>query len=961
MSVQKMRRIAKIFAEGDGANNNSGVPTRANWQGLGNLIASNNVFAVCNITANSGNPARPRVITAQDFGFFFNDRNTAIRGVEAEWRDMVRNTNNTSSNVPNIPSTALRLIHPTSNWMNHAGIRPTQSGSVAGIYTPSNVLSVTVASTELIHYLCQPLNNVTITGTLPPGIEKIGNTYYLKWGIGKITADQVMSANFGVQVDYAKNSGTNAGRINADYIALSVYYETPKYSLTVAQTSNVLKNENFTATITLKNTNNANNGVAVPVTVVLPAGTEFVSSNNKDYSEKDRYNNRWNAALSGPNGSTTLTITLRATTTGVKQVKATEVYTGTNNTGTTTAIEETYTIKSNLQGDINLVRGEDFAYTITIDTNQDLIKNKTVNIPLNEGVLLRRIQNINGTYDSRTGIWNATFVNRKATLTLNLTAISPGDFTQQVTLGTNVFLQNFTIIGQEVTRCNYSIIEPPESFFRFLEDGELYNLSTICTVKDTYLNSIYNGVKNNKIGVLIGENEVLGTRCSSVNSLQEIYVEFTYNKDLPLRIIIYGQYLELDLTNSMLFGAWQLKQGPYSESEYENPVILFDNLESLIENVDYTSTTIPTRRSTAKYNFKDINFAGLESDENLIKRGIAISFDYEIESELIVESQLHSDRSTNRRSVILNPNNNFCIIGDLTEKWGLKSHEINLNRFSFDLKFINSTIQNQDVSIKNVCLILFYEKDITEGALGFTLEGEHCRDYGIFMLKDLDDWGGANNKIDRLNLKGSDGELGTGSNIEAKTINVPFEVEGDTVEEAELLFQKAVQWITKDTNKGIIPSKQELIFDSAKNISYMVIPEGGFKKKYNIATIESTANFLILDGVGFSRETKVTGPVGVNNGLRNVYPVLQVVCLGGPVKIVESVDKQEMTLSGNWENGRILTIDCYKRTIFDNLGNNHTNKATLSWGWFGLLGEYDFSSLSENCIVEKVIFKEGIG
>lgn len=953
MAVKNIKKIGQSFSQ-DEPKHVSGKATQVQFSSLSNLAANDDKVATAKVTESSGQTPKAVALKITNFGFNINNPNATIKGIEAQWEDFVRNNSDGTTLVPNIPSTTLKLLNITGGKsITDSGISPTipSSGKIGDFTVAQGVIT---ASTERTHYIGTPFPNVIING--------VKQTLYNLWGASKITPAQVNSTTFGVTLDYAKNKGSYPGKINVDYIALNVYYEDPEYSLKIEQNSTSLINGTVTATITLKNINNAYNGVAIPVTLTLPNGLEYVSSDTSSgkYGSYDKFTNKWDAKLTGANGSAVLKLTLKATKLGSQQIKAVEYYTKKAATGTTNVITESYTIKSNYGSDISVIEGEDFTYTITVETNQDIIKNKTADIALNSGVILRKVSSQNGNYNIKTGKWNLTFSNRKATITFYLTAVAPGDYIQKVSLDTNLFSQNFIIIGQEVTHCSHSIIEPPESFFQFLEDGEIYTLSAYCIVNDTYLQSIYNGVKNNKIGVLIGENEVLGTRCLNVNTdiPERIYVEFTYNEDSPLKIIIYGQYLELDLTNSMTFGAWELKKGPYIDEDYQNPVILFPNLQSLIENIDYTSTTIPTRRSTAKYNFKNIDFAGLESDKYLIKRGIGICFDFEIENEIIVEAQIHSDKSSTRRSVILNPESNFVILGDLTEKWGLKSHEINLNNFSFDLKFINTSIVNQEIKIKNVNIILFYEKDTTGGSRYFLLDGEPSYEYGIFLL-DAEDEGGANNKLEKLSLKGSDGELGTGSTIEAKTIPLKFNIGADTLEEAEILFQKAVQWLTKDRDKRLIPAKQELILSWAQNISYLVVAEGSFKKKYNVSTIESQVDFVVLDGIGYSRENKVTGPTGVNNGLTTVYPTLQVICLGGPISIFESVDQQEMILP-SFENGRILTIDCDKRTIFDDLGNDHTNKVSLSWGWFGLLSDYDFSS-SENCYVEKVMFKEGIG
>ena len=486
MVIQTALKIGRSFTKPAGRPEfKNGKAVEVEFSGLSNLSINDDKVATAKITASGGQTPRAVPILAKDFGFNFPDRNTAIRGISAQWEDWIRNTSGGTNGVPNISGTSLKLLIggvETGNNLVSSGVQPTNSasgvlgGSVAS-GTGINGLPInqgtTVASTEKTHYLSKPISNVTgtVSGT---GIEKVGTTVYSRWGIAKITADQVMNANFGVRLDYASNSGTNPGIINVDYIALAVYYETPEYSMTVSQTGTVLKNGDFNVSITLKNTNNANNGVAIPVTVALPAGAEYVSHNTgKDNvgGSFDKYSNTWQAKLTGANGSAVLNLTLKATTTGTKQVKATEYYTKKAATGTINVIVDTYTIKTNFPTDLNLTRGQDFSYTVTVETNQDLVKTKVIDLPLNNGVLLTKYSSPNCTYDIKTGKWNVTLVNRKATITFYLTVISQGDFEQTITLGDQVFIQNFTISSEPVTHVSYSIIEPPESFFQFLEDG----------------------------------------------------------------------------------------------------------------------------------------------------------------------------------------------------------------------------------------------------------------------------------------------------------------------------------------------------------------------------------------------------------------------------------------------------------------------------------------------------------
>jgi hypothetical protein len=147
-----------------------------------------------------------------------------------------------------------------------------------------------------------------------------------KWGASKLYPSILNSSDpndlrFAVSL---KNIGTSDHLARAYVLGLKAYFTNPTYSESAAlyqggaKVSSVNQGQQFNYTLTLKNTNSIHNGVAIPVSLVLPSGISYVSATGNG-----TYNNatgKWNATL--VNGTATLTLTLVATTPSTKVVNA---------------------------------------------------------------------------------------------------------------------------------------------------------------------------------------------------------------------------------------------------------------------------------------------------------------------------------------------------------------------------------------------------------------------------------------------------------------------------------------------------------------------------------------------------------------------------------------------------------------------------------------------------------------
>ena len=237
----------------------------------------------------------------------------------------------------------------------------------------------------------------------------------------------VNSGNFGVGINYPKNTSTNPGDLALDYILVTVNYTLPTYSVNMTTPEAKVLGEPVTFEITVNNTNAINPGGTVTVNITIPSGLVYMS-----HSGPGTYSSGvWAAQLT--NSTAKLYLTFNTTSVGSKSLKATEASTGVNITRSVTVNNPTYVLSSTLPA--NEVQLNKFDYQIKITVNSDAITTTEVNIPFPAG--LDYISSTgNGTYNISTGIWAVSFVNREATLTITASASSTGTLTQTITHAT---------------------------------------------------------------------------------------------------------------------------------------------------------------------------------------------------------------------------------------------------------------------------------------------------------------------------------------------------------------------------------------------------------------------------------------------------------------------------------------------------------------------------------------------
>jgi len=890
----------------------AGTDTTKKWINLSRLLTSDSVWCGCeNIASKAGTRSKPSVLYGNSAGFNIH-QNSRIDRIYSYIRTYVRNPTGGYTGLLKIPFVDFYLIY--ANGGSNSGTKRYNAS------VPSNPA-----------YL------------------------YQTWSLSEIpycTPAIVNSPSFGACVNPGRNTSSNVGDMHIDYISLKVDYTDPTYSLSATLTPSQVVGGNVTYTLTLNNTNSVHQGYAIPVSISIPSGLTVVSqSGNGTYS-----NGTWNAILVG--NTATLTLTLNTTTAGNKTITSTVNFTGTNISKTTNIQSPNYTLNSTLPEFAD--DGSSFTYTLNLATNTNIITTKNVAIPLPQGVSYSN-QTGDGTYNPGTGVWAAEFTAQEATISLTFTATTVGSktFTATVDGGTPVDTATIIVLETNVTVPFSRDYLVPEDVLDYLVDGEEYTYSWYAMVEDTVLSEIYEGEKNFKIGLFQDTTETLSNRPTLLDTWTRCSVQFTHDSTKVLKLRLYGQYLEISPeTSKVTFTAFMLTHG--DDIIWTETGTLFTDPENLLLNGDYSTATLPPLTATLPFRFSN-NFAGMETDSELIVKGIGVSFDYICSGELGVLCTIDTgDGDEHYKSTVLPAGNGTCTLGGDGEYWGIPGNEGLTSQPSFLLEFLNTNNSTNDIQVKNVQFLLYTQYDQTEGATGFTYNGVHSRVHNI-NLTDNDNPVGADPKLLTLNLQGSDGAFVTGQDFQAKTLTINFALRVETLEEGYTQLQEIGEWLRNERDNAGIPIPKELVFDYTPDLTYLAILDDMIAVDLNYPFIKCKATFTIPSGVAYKEV--VDSSVGTNNGLTRAKPTITAVVTdtGEYPEVIESVSGQSLTiLDDTIPIGTVLTINVEERTITGNDNVDYTPDVSLDSRWPTIAGGGDFDfRTSTNILVTTVVFQEG--
>lgn len=864
--------------------NQYGHFTATDWANTHNLRSPDGGDATTvNLASASGTMNTPGVLVSRGAQFLDIPLNARINWVRAEWRERCTNPSGGHTGRPNIPYKWVALL-------------AVNGGQASSGKTEGNSI---------------PYDYVTRSLT------------WQRSEIPKVTPEALRSGEVGIHLGFGTNTAGNHGIVRISFKRIVVDYTPPTYSLEASVQQNKKLGENLTYTVKVTNTNNAHNGVAVPVSINLPSGLSYVSQTGNGTYNKNT--GKWNAVLSGPNGSATLTLTLKSTSVGSKSITATVDGFGTTLTRSTTILQPVFTITPNIP--VSVVSGKDLTFTVSVKVDTDAVTSRNINVAVPSGFTFKSSTG-SGSFNSSTGVWNAQFSNKTASRTFVYTAVTVGSHNIKITVSdtSTTATKTVIILSPDLTTPYYRYYELPEEIKNLMSHGKQYTVSVDCMVEDTVLPSIYDGLENFKIAIAVKnpvsgdlEDEILGSRPTELGKYQRIAVSFIYDEGINQVIKLNGQYPEISPTTSTVkYSRFAILEG--DNELFEEGLPLFDNPQALIENGDYSNVDLDANLSSGPVKFEDVNFAGREDDPNIIIKGIGVKLDYHATEDMGVTVELQHKDIKVQKSQAVPAGESTTELGGEFDKWGLT--DINLPDLSFQLKVSEINGNGSIFQVKNVRLVVYYQYDETGGNHGFIINGEHSRNYNMF-LTGLESEAGMQLELDVLELDRHDGQLILGSSIEPKKVTIPFSVVGCSLSECEERLQDAVKWMSNTFDSAKRPIPNVLSFDWNPDKKYKVILEEAVKNDFEDGHLECTAEFLLPEGLAFEEETSLGA--GVNDGLKPVSPVITIKTDGNPrilddgtpaIVLKDSISGAELTIKHAVPVGETLIVDCKNRRIY---------------------------------------------
>lgn len=604
-----------------------------------------------------------------------------------------------------------------------------------------------------------------------------------------------------------------------------------------------------------------------------------------------------------------------------------------------------YAFTSSLQS--KAITGTYISYDIGLSCTNMVDPGYSLNasVPIPAGFTLVNAVSNEGTYNATTGKWTLLLnTSQEATLNLILSPTGTGTKTQTVSLdgGTATLTSTCVISASDsegaIASHSVDLADYPDTLAN-MQDGKQYTIVTYSRVHETGVTGIHDGVKNNRISVTNNITSY-GTRATIQDSIQKITCTFIYDSNHSVVITWNDEYQSVSTNTEDREYGLCINEG-YNPIYSESTNLLTDPT-ALLDDTSSSNLTLPGASESAEYIYT-ISTVTEPTGNNPFFTGIKASLNSFSNSNSGLEAYItnEDDTESDIKTTYINKTGEISL-GDLADLWGITDSDITTHTLSIHLIFTNSSLTTQTLSYNNLSIALYYNDDQTQGAEGFILDGTHSRNYHLLLLE-VTIPEGPEREFNTVSLPLSDGEVIVSQSLKAQSIDITFVVWGDTLEEAKTKLTSISKWFTNERNQLGIPVTLPLVFDFDTTRTYNVVLHDPIDPDISYTSIKCKATFDIPKGAAISTTLKTTGPIGVNEGVTSVRPIINVISDGSASLIItDNVSGQTFTLNGVSPNTNI-TIDCSDRTIVDDAGTSYITSVDISSVWFNFFSSYELS------------------
>ena len=544
------------------------------------------------------------------------------------------------------------------------------------------------------------------------------------------------------------------------------------------------------------------------------------------------------------------------------------------------------------------------------------------------------------------------------------------------------------IIPSSLQYPSYVIYEVAGEELDRLGDGFVYtvqsNLRIDCDVEDIgnftdYYRNFRIGVFNQELpdGVNIGnyvfdKSQIWSSLLSTFNNWEDKTVEFTFNKDYPLYIIITSEFITAQPTDFSLSYTPPAIIESSVYTKYETPGNYPVPILKTLQSDTYSEITVNTFEKSTPIVFYDFPFEEeFGTDSKYAVRGIQFDCDVECDSRVVGLLKLkHPQGETGEKSIILENNEtNHITLGGNFDTWGFKISQLNnIKDWEFELELQNlfsNENNTSEVQLKNVQVTAYYI-EIPSDKTYCIIDGEDARYYGIF-LDEPDIPFGVKTDTKYHDLDGIDMNDAYRMNITKKEIKLKFNLFGCNFDETTQQLKEIAKLLTNKRDKLNRPIPKTIEFSHLPGEHFDYIMPDPIDPKMNASDYDPEVKLVIPDGTSWANEDTVTSNIGSNDGIAKVSPIISLIPLSQTVDITElnSNQKFSITYSG-FNSDKIVEINCNTQQVLlkSNEGDsnpiNITDYADFGVDWFKLeVGEYVFDAGSSAIIQSVTITQRG--
>ena len=777
--------------------------------------------------------------------------------------------------------------------------------------------------------------------------------------------------NLKIVLKYPKNTGNYAGYIEIQWVAVKITYKSPSYLMQIYTGGDTYANQRFELYFTVNDKNNA--GVIVPGTITIPSGMTVEGFEGEEVDLNLRVYN-----------SDSLPCYATCANTGTYPV------TLTMDNGDTKTLNVVVTAKPTTYDDSEVFLEENTYYTM-----EDLPFN--IHIKLNSELDYTGISNIYLFCDKQIQYKNGssyTTLNANTGLAIPISSFSEYEyiFNLKTSNGINkIYLSTQNEMPNDAT---YIVYTTPASIYPYypllaviplsdvelelLSDGEVYSVESELKVNRlTSSGTFTNYYRNYRMGVVNSVNQTsdLETIFQNCNNWSDVItgydeyelktVEFTYNNDYPVYIIFTGDY---DYDSSLTDCQLQFKPPLLYLSEDERPInydiIQLKPLHNSITDTDYAETQLEAYQSTAPstvYGF-DVD-EDLQTSENRAIRGIELYGHITTSQKLgITATLINPDDDECTQSIIVTGDNEFKI-GNSYDLWGYSIGDmINLSDWEVKIQINNTFVNNTNDVMLNSLYLKVYYIDIDPQTVTVKVNGEILGWYGFF-LRNAKVPMGLKMNTQYMEIDGADTYDPVNQAVREKEIELEGSIDGCDINETTQLVKQLTKLLVTERDGLNRPIPNILELSNYPDEHWEYILENVFDTEIDAASYDTTIKLTVPDGVSYSNDDTVTGPIGRVNSLTKVNPIITVANIQTDnLQITEENTGQTWTINYPFEDTDVIEIDCLTRTVELNpvdpetYGDELNTYVDINSDWFYLNKSYHFTC--ETAVIQSVRYNQ---